>query len=195
MKNAYIFNAIQEISNKIQSFFTSDPYPLKNRLKKCYTKINPFLILDVGCGVGTCIISDYNYIGIDTNANYIDFCKKRRKGKFLLMNGSKLAFKEGIFDIVLMSSIGHHIPDESLIECLKEAKKVLKKEGRLIFADVVRPLVSMRWLSAFLEKCDEGASFRNKEEYLSMLARHFTLEKSDSYRDQGYNTAFFILKK
>src|SRR3989338_7833888 len=107
MKNAYIFNAVQEISSKIQSFFTSDPYPLKNRLKKYYTKTNPSLILDVGCGVGTYIISDYNQVGIDINPNYIDFCKKRRKGTFLLMDGSELAFKDGIFDIVLMSSIGH----------------------------------------------------------------------------------------
>jgi len=195
MKNAYIFNAIQEIGNKIPSFFTSDPYPLKNRLKKYYIKTNPSLILDVGCGVGTYIISDYNQIGIDMNTNYIDFCKKRRKGKFLLMNGSKLAFKDDIFDIVLMSSIGHHIPDEPLAECLKEAKRVLKKGGHLIFVDAVRPLVPMKWLSAFLEKCDEGASFRNKEEYLSILTRYFTLDESDDYLDQVYNTAFFMLKK
>jgi len=195
MKNAYVFNLIQEALSKLHGITTKrNPYPLKKILSEKYNKINPELVLDIGCGVGNYAFSEDNYIGIDLNFNYVKFAKRKRKvSKLALMDSIFLGFKNETFDVVLMSSIGHHICHRYLQEAILEVKRVIKPNGHFFFVDVIRPLVTTEWMCTILEKIDEGAFFRNEQEYIELLTQHFILEEKVYYRDQFYNTIFLEL--
>lgn len=196
MKNAYFFNILQEAVSKLYGILTRDPYPLKRILNERYNKINPNLILDVGCGIGNYAINENSYVGIDLNYNYLKYSKSKNKiGKVALMDAGSLGFMNETFDIVLMSSIGHHINNCNLEASILEAKRVLRKNGYFLFVDVIRPLMPYKWLCMILEKCDEGCFFRNEDDYIDLLKKHFILLEKIIYRDQFYNSIFLRLTK
>jgi len=197
MKNAYLFNIIQETFSIFHAIVTaSELYPLRRILKNQYEIVNPYLILDLGCGIGNYMIDEYNHIGIDLNFNYLKRAKlKNKKSNIVLMNGCELGFRNNTFNVVLISSLGHHVNNSNLEKIISETDRVLTEKGYLFFVDVVKPLTKMNWLARLLERLDEGDNFRNEEEYIKILSQHFALEEKGYYTDQLYNSIFFLLKK
>jgi len=196
VKNAYIFNFLSEILLNLYGAFSRDHFSQKRLLFYKYKKINPRSILDIGCGTGIFYTREYDYIGIDMNFNYVTYCKSIRKiRKVALMDCGLLGFKNETLDVILMSSVGHHISDDNLEETILETKRVLKKNGYLLFFDVVKPLVNTKWLSKLLETLDEGSFFRNEKMYIEMLSQYFTLEEKLCYRENFYKTIFLSLRK
>jgi len=95
-------------------------------------------ILDLGCGNGRLyeIFKDKNidYIGIDISEKLIRLAQtKYPETQFLVGDGLDLPFKDNSFDVVYSIAVFHHIPSQALrIQFLKEAKRVLKKDGKII---------------------------------------------------------------
>ena len=97
-------------------------------------------ILEVGCGSGhfcNMIKSNFpncNIFGIDLDTNHINFAKKESKKFNLNVNFqeadiSSLPFADNTFDLIFSHTVVEHIPFDVFI---KEQKRVLKKDGKLI---------------------------------------------------------------
>lgn len=94
-------------------------------------------VLDLGCGNGrfydSFVRRGVEYFGTDPSSNLIDIAGKNHpRGNFLVASGD-LPFPGEHFEKVWSIAVLHHIPSTALrLQFLKEAGRVLKKEGYLI---------------------------------------------------------------
>jgi SAM-dependent methyltransferase len=99
-------------------------------------------ILDVGCGPGTnsLVFQDCDYTGVDINADYIDYAKRRFYKRFLVQDVSCWDVPaDERFDLVLMNSLLHHLDDASTTRLLQQVSTLLKPEGSVHVIDLVLP--------------------------------------------------------
>jgi ubiquinone/menaquinone biosynthesis C-methylase UbiE len=101
-------------------------------------------VLDLGCGNGRLYEilknKEIEYVGIDISEKLINIAKAKYSScaspshaQFIIGNGIKLPFKDHSFDMIYSIAVFHHLPSQALrIEFLKEAKRVLKKDGKII---------------------------------------------------------------
>jgi ubiquinone/menaquinone biosynthesis C-methylase UbiE len=93
--------------------------------------------LDLGCGNGRYynIIKENGgeYLGVDNSAGLIKIAQEKYgQENFLVMDGLKLVFPDNHFDKIYSIAVLHHIPSKELrLDFLKQAKRVLKKDGLL----------------------------------------------------------------
>jgi len=106
--------------------------------------------LDVGCGNGIAPIylalkHGLEITGVDVDRAQIRAAKKNawdvKGARFITVDGTRLPFKDGTFDIVATNKVTHHIPDWET--ALAEMLRVLKPHGFFLYADLVWP----SWLS------------------------------------------------
>jgi ubiquinone/menaquinone biosynthesis C-methylase UbiE len=97
-------------------------------------------VLDVGCGDGRNIQDivniSKNITGVDHNPDYIEIAKgnfKDKKVKFLSCEAIDLPFDSNNFDFVICMATFGNFQDQK-IQALKEMKRVLRPEGRLILS-------------------------------------------------------------
>ncbi len=108
-----------------------------NLAKKLLTQINFKNCLDVGCASGYMVSEiaksypEAEYFAIDVYDKAIDHAKRKYSNiKFQEASADKLPFKDSAFDLVLCYETIEHV--ENPKECLREMKRVLKKDGTLI---------------------------------------------------------------
>jgi len=93
-------------------------------------------ILDLGCGPASLWpeltkIKNINLTGCDISPEMIKEARKYfPQNKFIVADSEKLPFKDEEFDMVICSSVLHHMP--SLEKSFQEIKRVLKPYGKLI---------------------------------------------------------------
>lgn len=113
---------------------------LKRRAKLLVTQLNPQkndVILDAGCGDGYYLfllsnLGDFNLTGIDYLKKNVDDAKrqvKNKKIKYLVGDISRMSFKTGTFNKIVLSEVLEHVDDD--YKTLVELKRVLKKGGTL----------------------------------------------------------------
>ncbi|MFA6437305.1 MAG: class I SAM-dependent methyltransferase [Candidatus Paceibacterota bacterium] len=94
--------------------------------------------LDLGCGNGRLYEilknKEIEYTGVDISENLINIARaKYPKIEFLVGDGIELPFRDYSFDIVYSVAVFHHLPSKTLrVQFLKEVKRVLKKDGKII---------------------------------------------------------------
>ncbi len=97
-------------------------------------------VLDLGCGNGRLLelFQDrpIDYVGCDNSELLLKIAQQKYPGnKFVLTDGINLPFVDNEFDKIFCIAVLHHIPgDELRRKFLKEARRVLKKDGRLIIS-------------------------------------------------------------
>jgi ubiquinone/menaquinone biosynthesis C-methylase UbiE len=107
-------------------------------------------VLDVGCGTGDQV---FHYAqkgaiatGVDENPNMIELAEKnweRRRfnqATFDIAGATKLPFPDGYFDIVSISLALHEMTRDEQNKAVSEMKRVVKKNGVLMFVDFQVPL-------------------------------------------------------
>ena len=115
----------------IENFYNKD---FANYLKK-YIKPKD-RVLDLGCGPATLWpdlikVKNISLIGVDISPKMVSIAKKKYpKGKFKTADIEKLPFKDKEFDIVICSSVLHHLKEPLL--AFQEIKRVLSPQGLLI---------------------------------------------------------------
>jgi len=98
------------------------------------------VLLDIGCGKG--IISNSFakdgafIIGIDPNSELIKEAMKFEFCKFIIQDGTKLAFDNNKFDIIIINDVLEHVPYEKAGKLLLEARRVMKSDG-LIYVSIM----------------------------------------------------------
>ena len=118
-------------------------------LKMMHKKVLKFIsrkqglkILDVSCGTGELLLLLSNKLekaelyGVDISRNMIRLAEKKigEKARINCSDVESLQFKDAMFDYVITTESFHHYVNQE--KALQEMKRVLKKNGKLIVADV-----------------------------------------------------------
>jgi len=137
-------------------------------------------ILDVGCATGDQV---FHYAkvgafatGIDLNAKMIESASKRKQKEgignadFRVASASNLPFEDSVFDKASISLVLHEIDLEKRTKVISEMKRVVKKDGHLIFIDFSVPL-SQNIPSYFVRTAEYLAGKNNYENFKSYLKK------------------------
>ena len=132
-------------------------------------------ILDVGCGTGRGLKYLYkkgqrNIFGLDLSPLMIKKAEKVLENKATLKIASveKMPFKSNSFDYVLSTEGFHHFPDPD--RAIKEMKRVLKKNGRLIISDINFYFSFIHWL---FKKIEPGhVKIYTKKEFRNLFIKN-----------------------
>lgn len=138
-------------------------------------------ILDLGCGNGKLrlLFKDLvvEYVGVDNSQQQLEFAKRRDDFKianqeFIKAEVFELPFASDSFDEVFCLAVLHHVPGGKRREqTLKEIKRVLKPDGKLIMTNW------NRWQRQYLhyiikqgwEKIFKGSELDFKDIYLPWM--------------------------
>jgi ubiquinone/menaquinone biosynthesis C-methylase UbiE len=117
-------------------------------------------VLDMGCGTGTLAIAAKHRVGatgrvygIDASPEMIARARKKAKkgaAEITFENAlvENLPFQNAHFDVVLCTTVLHHLPDKARRECLGEVRRVLKPGGRFLAVDFGGPVSERRsWVA------------------------------------------------
>lgn len=133
-------------------------------------------LLDIGCGTGINLKFFQKYInsfGCDLSDDAIFFCKKRNLKRIVISDAGELPFKDENFEVVTLLDVLYHRNIKSDMNVLREAKRILKKNGYLIITDSA--------LNVLLSRHDKALHTRER----------YTKEK---FRSKLEENNFFILK-
>ena len=94
-------------------------------------------VLDLGCGNGRLFELFKNkkveYIGVDFSEKFIKKAREKYGDHFMVADAFNLPFSDNSFDSIWAIAFFHHIPSKHLrLKILKEIKRVLKKNGKVI---------------------------------------------------------------
>lgn len=99
-------------------------------------------ILDIGCGDGVLLWlvsrkSSAKLYGVDLNQKSLNYAAAKINAKLIKAQAEKLPFKNNYFDTVIATEIIEHLdrPEKLLLE----ARRVLKRGGRIIITTPVKP--------------------------------------------------------
>jgi ubiquinone/menaquinone biosynthesis C-methylase UbiE len=138
-----------------------------------YLREGPLKVLDVGCSSGVCGQALYDtrrddYTGIDITESYVEYAKRAYPtGKYLAMDGRKLAFPDQSFDVVSFIGVLHHMDDDTAVRSLAEARRVLKQSGVLLVAEPV--FTPNKPLSNLFLSLDRGQFIRESGQYEKLV--------------------------
>jgi len=92
-------------------------------------------ILEIGCSSGQLIDvlkgDKYSEItGIDISKEAVQLCQCRNMRDIIQMDGSRMGFKRGKFDLIIASDILEHMDND--FHVIKEWRRVLKENGEIV---------------------------------------------------------------
>lgn len=104
-----------------------------------FEKDQKFKLLDIGCGDGASEVFFHQYFpqveieGIDISEESVVFAQNRNipNCNFQVYDGKQIPFPDLSFDVIFIACVLHHIQQKDHVEFLKEAFRLLKKNGRL----------------------------------------------------------------
>lgn len=126
------------------------------RLKELFASRPEARILDVGTGSGQFIslllelgVPHGEIVGIDVSEKAVVAARKRFEGtagiSFETMDGTRLAFPDGSFDLVCLSNSLHHLKDPAPV--LEEMVRVAKPGGAVLVVEMVADGLDAKQLS------------------------------------------------
>jgi ubiquinone/menaquinone biosynthesis C-methylase UbiE len=146
----------------------------KRRVKMLCDNLSKNLtVLELGCGTGyftkELIKTNAKIIALDISPELLEYAKSNVQSdniEFMLENAYLMPFKDSTFDVILGSSVVHHLEIDLAI---KEIFRVLKKNGRVQFTEpnMLNPQIALQKNIPFFKKImgdspDETAFFRWK---------------------------------
>lgn len=97
---------------------------------------NPASVADFGCGEGVLVHSLRSQsiccIGLDLSIQALTLAPAEIKGYLIQADLEKVPLQDQCFDVVSMIAVLEHIYPPNISNVLKEAKRVIKKGGRLV---------------------------------------------------------------
>lgn len=131
-------------------------------------------VLEVGSGTSQFrdIYLKYvkNYVITDINFQYVQYSKSNHQGLWhVLCDAAVLPFHTVTFDRAFCLYLFHHLSDQQTLDTLKEMRRCLKPEGKIIIVDLFQP--EKRWdlISQLVAYLDRGQYVRRREAMLSLI--------------------------
>lgn len=135
------------------------------------------VLLDVGCGTGEILNTLANkyksakLYGLDISPEMINVAKRKNKSKkinYICGDSEKIPFEDNTFDILITSESFHHYPNSR--EVLKEFKRVIKPNGKLILCDMYRPIIIRNFMNFMFNFTKTGdVKIYTKNEIFNLL--------------------------
>ena len=153
----------------------------KNRwLAKHFYKIRDgHKIVDIGCGPGVLlkhVVQKVQYIGIDTNEQYINHARETYKDRGSFLLGSIYDLPEpdrcSDADVVVCKGVVHHLPDQEAEDVFAFAYKMLKPGGRIVTLDPCY-VQGQSKISKWLMDRDRGEYIRDQRGYEKIVSKTF----------------------
>lgn len=139
-------------------------------------------VLDVGCGPGTNAgrFSGADYVGIDINEDYLVEARRNHPGRFIRADLATSDLSAlGTFDVILVNSFLHHLPDREVHALLARVYERLAPGGHIHILELVRP---PNWsLGRLMARLDRGKYARPIEQWQSMFSGHFAPRVVEPY--------------
>ena len=128
--------------------------PIFKDLRTCVVELSGVKagdrVLDVCCGTGDQVFhyeqKGATATGVDQNPNMIELAERNRKRKglkhstFRIASAAELPFPDGYFDCASISLALHEMERDERHKAVSEMKRVVKKNGVLMFVDFQVPL-------------------------------------------------------
>jgi SAM-dependent methyltransferase len=138
----------------------------------------PGRLLEIGCATGnvTAAFAGFDYVGVDIDADAIEFARARFRGqrdppRFHCLDVLKDALPEPHgFDYVLISHTAHHLPDAAMRAMISRSAELLRSGGRLVVFDMVRPEPGEPFRKQFYYRIDRGEHFRDVPEFRALFS-------------------------
>ena len=108
---------------------------------KMYPPQNGMYVLDVGCGTGTNLMlyheAGCKVFGIDLSPAMVEVAQKKLGGCAEIRQGdaSKMAYSDGLFDLVIGFLTLHEMPSRIRPAVISEMARVMKPDGRILLID------------------------------------------------------------
>lgn len=152
--------------------------------------------LDICCGTGDQAFHYRNEevvaVGIDLNPKMIETAERRKEKEkasdifFLSANAANLPFEDSFFDFASISLALHEINRKMRDEIIAEMKRVVKKDGHLIFIDFSVPMPKS--FTSFIVRSAEflagRKNFRNFRDYYSQGGLPLILKKNEQQEEK-----------
>jgi len=133
-------------------------------------------VLDVGCGPGTNTghFAHADYLGIDSNPEYIASARRRYGRTFVVADVTTYRLTDDRrFDFILVNSLLHHLDTPGTDWLLRHLQSLLTDDGHVHIIDLVIP--EHRSVARLLAHWDRGDFPRPLEEWRSLFGGHFDL--------------------
>ncbi|OGE80341.1 MAG: hypothetical protein A2826_02705 [Candidatus Doudnabacteria bacterium RIFCSPHIGHO2_01_FULL_43_23] len=152
-------------------------------------------VLDVGCGTGEMAkdFSGSDYYGIDISRDYIEYARQKNKGKFQVMDATKMEFPDSSFDIVFVMAILHHLNDSDTEAILSEVKRVLRPGGKFLIMDSAKIKSWLNFITIPFQKMDQGNFIRPVADYERLVRKYFLPQAEGTFRSGVSTFAYFFI--
>ena len=142
-------------------------------------------VLDVGCGSGLCVnrlfSAERNFmVGVDLDESYVRLAATRfTRCRFIVGDAGTLPFSARCFDVILLSSLIHHLSDEQAGRLFDGLAGSMTGEATLLLSE---PIWSHSAVSNMFLRCDRGEYVRRPAEYRALVSDRFLVENEFFFR-------------
>jgi len=140
-------------------------------------------VLDLGGGTGRLadvLDSAQRYVCLDLDgARLREFGRRHPHGRAVVGDAARVPFATGTIDLVVCAAVSHHLTDESLDAMIREARRVLRADGTLVFMDAVWE--RRRLGGRLLWRYDQGSHPRTASALGIHLTRHFDIRRTEEF--------------
>ena len=140
--------------------------------------------LDLGCGPGAFsdLFDGDDYVGVDMNARYIDYARRKRKGSFLVGDARSMHLPDSRFDQTLIFGLLHHLPDEDVRRVLGEVRRVMGPGGRALVIEDIPAVSKLNLVGHLIHNVENGEHIRPPEEYRRLYGEFARVEREEVLR-------------
>jgi len=196
-------------------FYDSLLEPMNSGLRSIGMKMLPpksgMKVMDIGCGTGAHLVHYQKVLcqvfGVDTSPSMLKHARLKlgERADLRQVDASTLPYPKDHFDIILISTVLHEMAPDLRINVLTEARRVLKKTGRIVIIDFhPGPLKPVKgWIYKIIINIAEFLAgrehFNNSRQYLASggipaLIDDCHLEIEDYKIVSGGNFGIFVIK-
>ncbi len=139
-------------------------------------------LLDVGCGPGTNAhhFAHTLYTGIDVNQDYVHSARRRHAGRFVVGDATNPdVLPREQFDIILLNSLMHHLPDDAVAHLLSRLVLRLALQGRIHILDLILPPDASA--ARLLARMDRGRFARPLDAWHALFAQSMHIEQMSTF--------------
>jgi ubiquinone/menaquinone biosynthesis C-methylase UbiE len=138
-------------------------------------------VLEIGCGMGTILTatqrrlcSTASYLGVDLSLQMITQGRlgvldgrDRTPVSLLVGSGLSLPVGDSLFDVVLLSHVVKYLTDTQLNQTFREARRVLKRGGTIVFWEF-HPVLNSS-VTRLILRCCKAQKLRDLSEFKEVI--------------------------